>query len=213
MSDNITVMLADDHKVVRSGLRMLLETEADFEVVAETGDIDETIRRIKGHKPDVLVLDLFMPGREPMDAIPDLIEASPGTSIVVLTMQDDVAYVRRAFQLGAVGYLIKDAADEDLITAIRTVTAGDTYLHPAVGARLAASVPQDDVADSGLSEREIEVLRLIALGFTNREIAEKLFLSVRTVESHRAHIQEKLELTTRAELVRWALQKNLVTLD
>lgn len=210
----IRVMLADDHALVRSGLRSLLELESDIEVVAETANADDTVRRVRGHKPSVLLLDLFMPGRAPMEAIPDIREASPETKIVVLTMQDDPAYVKEAFKLGVAGYLIKDAADEDLTTAIRTVLGGATYLHPSLGARLAAAESGNAADPSAvLSPREIEVLQLIALGHTNKEIGEQLFLSVRTVESHRANIQEKLELSSRAELVRWAIEHDLLKLE
>jgi two-component system, NarL family, response regulator NreC len=207
-ADKTTIVLADDHTVVRSALRMLLEAEPDFEVVAEAGDADTAVRYVRGHKPTVLILDLNMPGRASLDAVPDIKEASPGTEIVVLTMQNEPAFARKALQAGVRGYVLKEAADAELVQAVRSAAAGDTYLQPALGARL-VSEPDSQTGD-GLSEREREVLRLIALGHTNAEIAEQLYLSIRTVESHRAHIQQKLRLSGRAELVRYALERGMV---
>ncbi|HEY7150665.1 MAG TPA: response regulator transcription factor [Solirubrobacterales bacterium] len=204
----IRIVLADDHAVVRSALRMLLEAEPEFEVVSEAGDAEEAARKVRGHGPQVLVLDVNMPGGSGLSAVPKIREESPATQIVVLTMQSDPAFAREAMQAGALGYVLKEAADADLVQAVRMAAAGETYLQPELGARLAtepaAGAPDD------LSERELEVLRLIALGHTNSEIAEQLYLSVRTVESHRAHIQQKLRLTTRSELVRYALERGLV---
>jgi two-component system response regulator NreC len=206
--DEITIVLADDHAVVRSALRVLLEAEAGIQVVAEAGDADDALRYVRGHKPSVLVLDLNMPGPSSLETVPAIMEASPGTRIVVLTMQAETAFARQALQFGVTGYVLKDAADVELVQAVRSAAEGKTYLQPALGARL-ASEPEGGTKDD-LSERETEVLRLIALGHTNAEIAEQLFLSVRTVESHRAHIQQKLGLTTRSELVRYALEHGLV---
>src|SRR5262245_16257849 len=203
-----TIVLADDHAVVRAALRMLLEAEPDFEVVAEAGDAPNAVRYVRGHKPTVLVLDLNMPGPSSLESIPAIKEASPDTRIVVLTMQAETAFVRQALQAGVVGYVLKEAADAELVQAVRSAAKGATYVQPALGARL-ASEPDRGVADE-LSDREVQVLRQIALGFTNAEIAAQLFLSVRTVESHRAHIQQKLRLTTRSELVRYALEHGLV---
>src|SRR3954469_19356176 len=203
-----TIVLADDHAVVRSGLKLLLESEEDFEVVAIAGTADDALRYVRGHKPDVLVLDLHMPGgRSSLDAIPEVSEASPGTKVVVLTMQEDPAFARRALRDGALGYVLKEAADDELVHAVRLASEGKTYLHPRLGAALAAAPegPPDD-----LTARELDVLRLIALGHTNTEIGEQLHLSVRTVETHRAHIQQKLWLSARAELVRYALERGLI---
>jgi two-component system response regulator NreC len=205
---NIRLLIADDHVVVRSGLRMLLDAEEDLEVVAEAGDLDEARRYVLGHKPHVLVLDLNMPGEPSLPAIPGLREEHPDTQIVVLTMQNDPAFAREALRAGALGYVLKEAADTELVQAVRSAAAGQTYLQPSLGARMAAE-PDFDRADD-LSGREREVLRLIALGHTNAGIAEQLFLSIRTVESHRAHIQQKLGLAGRAELVRYALDHDLV---
>lgn len=207
-AEKTTIVLADDHAVVRSALRMLLDSEPGFEVVAEAGDAEAATRYVLGHKPTVLILDLNMPGGSSLEAIPAILEASPATEIVVLTMQSEPAFARKALQAGVRGYVLKEAAEAELVQAVRSAAAGDTYLQPALGARLAAE-PEPRKGDD-LSEREREVLRLIALGHTNAEIAEQLFLSIRTVESHRAHIQQKLRLSSRAELVRYALESGLV---
>jgi two-component system response regulator NreC len=209
--DGITVVLADDHAVVRSALRMLLEDEADMEVVAEAGDAEAATRYVRGHRPTVLILDINMPGGSGLAAIPTIRSESPETQIVMLTMQGETASAREALQAGVLGYISKDAASEELVTAVRMAAQGRTYLQPELGARLAAE--PDTVSPDDLSDREIEVLRLIALGHTNNEIAERLYLSVRTVESHRAHIQQKLRLTSRAELVRYALDRGLIGSD
>jgi two-component system, NarL family, response regulator NreC len=207
----ITVVLADDHAVVRAGLHLLLERTGDIEVVSEAGTAEDAVRTVLGHKPAVLVLDLNMPGElTSLDAIPKVAEASPGTRVVVLTMQEDPEFARRALRAGAAGYVLKEAADAELVEAIRRAAAGETYLTPSLGAALAAAPPAPAGPPDDLSEREVEVLRLIALGHTNAEIAGQLYLSVRTVESHRAHIQQKLRRTTRSELVRYALDNGLV---
>jgi two-component system response regulator NreC len=207
-TDTITVVIADDHAVVRSGLRLVLEAAPGFEVVAEAGDVDAALRTVLGHKPSVLVLDLNMPGSRPsLEAIPAVAEASSGTRVVVLTMQDDAEFAREALRAGALGYVLKEAASGELVEAVRRAAAGETYLNPRLGAALAAA-PLGPPGD--LSAREVEVLRLIALGHTNAEIAEQLHLSVRTVEYHRAHIQQKLGRSSRAELVRYALDNGLL---
>ena len=203
-----TIVLADDHTVVRNALRLLLDTEPGFEVVAEAGDVEAALRYVRGHKPTVLILDLNMPGRSSLDAVPDIRSASPQTEIVVLTMQNEPAFARRALQAGVRGYVVKEAADAELVQAVRSAAAGDTYLQPTLGARLAAG--EDDEKEDELSERERDVLRLIALGHTNAEVAEKLYISIRTVESHRAHIQQKLSLSSRAELVRYAIERGVI---
>lgn len=207
MAEGISIVLADDHTVVRRALRVLLEEEPGFEVVAEAEDADGAVRYLRGHKPDVLILDLNMPGRPSLEAIGEMREASPQTKIVVLTMQKEPAFARQALQQGVLGYVLKEAADDELVQAVRSAAAGETYLQPALGAKLAAE-PEGDAGD--LSERETDVLRLIALGHTNAEIAEKLYISVRTVETHRAHIQQKLGVSSRAELVQSALSRGLI---
>lgn len=207
-TETTTIVLADDHTVVRNALRLLLDAEVGFEVVAEAGDAEAAIRYVRGHKPAVLILDLNMPGRSSLEAIPEIRRASPATEIVVLTMQSDPAYARRALQAGVRGYVLKEAADAELVQAVRSAAAGDTYLQPTLGARLAAGV--DERKGDELSERERDVLRLIALGHTNAEIAGRLYISIRTVESHRAHIQQKLRVSSRAELVQYALGHGLI---
>ncbi len=204
----IRVVIADDHAVVRRGLRQVLDIEEGFEVVAEASDLESARRYVRGHHPDVLVLDLNMPGGSSLDGIPEMRAECPGTQIVVLTMQDEPAYARHALGAGALGYVLKESAESELVEAIRRAAAGDTYLNPRLGARVAAE-PAPGAPD-GLSDREVEVMRMIALGHTNSEIAEKLYLSVRTVETHRSHIQQKLRLGSRAELVRYALDHKLI---
>lgn len=209
--ETITIVVADDHHVVRSGLRVLLDIEDGFEVVAEAADADAALRTVLGHKPAVLVLDLNMPGSmTPLDAIPEVGERSPGTAVVVLTMQDDPSFARTALQAGARGYVLKECADGELVEAVRRAAAGETYLAPRLGAALAAQPVTPSGPPDDLTARELEVLRLIGLGHTNGEIGTQLNLSIRTVESHRAHIQQKLRLSTRAELVRYALDHGLV---
>jgi len=202
------IVLADDHPLIRRGLRQLLEGQAEFEVVAEASDVGSARRYVRGHHPDVLVLDLNMPGDSSLEAIPAIREEAPGTQIVVLTMQNEPAYVRQALGSGALGYVLKDAADTELVQAVRAAAAGERYLNPRLGAELAAAPPPGP--PGGLSEREADVLRLIALGHTNAQISAELFLSVRTVETHRAHIQQKLGLAQRSDLVRYALDEGLL---
>jgi two-component system, NarL family, response regulator NreC len=208
--DKTTIVIADDHKVVRQGLRMLLDADPKMQVLAEAGDVPEAERLTRVHRPSVLVLDLNMPGGSSLEAIPRLREQSPDTAIVVLTMQDDPAFARQALRAGALGFVLKEAADEELLQAIRQASGGETYLNPRLGARLATDPPEPAGPPDDLTEREVEVLQLIALGHTNTEIATKLFLSTRTVETHRAHIQQKLRRTARSELVRYALDHGLV---
>ncbi|MBV9003016.1 MAG: response regulator transcription factor [Solirubrobacterales bacterium] len=204
----IRVVIADDHAVVRRGLRQVLDTEEGLEVVAEASDLDSARRYVRGHHPDVLVLDLNLPEGLSLGAIPEIRTEWPETQIVVLTMQNEPAYAREALGAGALGYVLKEAAESELVEAVRRAADGDTYLNPRLGARVAAEPPPGPPDD--LSEREVEVLRMIALGHTNAEIAQELFLSVRTVETHRAHIQQKLRLGSRSELVRYALDRGLV---
>lgn len=208
--DEIRIVLADDHAVVRSALRMLLDAEPGLEVVAEAGNVDDAIRYVRGHRPQVLILDLNMPGRGSLEALPDISEASPETRIVVLTMQSEPAFAREAMQAGVLGYILKEAADAELVKAVRLAAQGRTYLQPDVGARLAA---QPAEAADELSDRELEVLKRIGLGYTNIEISDQLQISVRTVESHRSHIQQKLHLSKRSELVRYALDRGMLDSD
>jgi two-component system, NarL family, response regulator NreC len=205
--DTITVVIADDHQIVRRGLRDLLDAATGFEVLAEADDVDGARRSVRGHHPRVLVLDLNMAGESSLQSIPAIRAESPDTAIVVLTMQDEPAFAREALGAGALGYVLKEAADSELVDAVRAAAAGQSYLNPRLGAKVAAAPIGPP---GGLSDREAEVLRLIALGHTNGQIAKSLFLSVRTVETHRSHIQQKLGLSDRAALVQYAFEHRLV---
>lgn len=204
----VRIVLVDDHSVMRAGLRLLLDSEPGFEVVAEAGNSQDAARYVRGHHPDVLLLDLNMPGGSGLELIPRMREEAPETRIVVLTMQRDPAFARQALNAGAVGYVLKDAADGELALAIRLASSGQTYLNPQLGVRLA--LQPLDARPGHLSKRELEILRLIALGHTNVEMADKLGISVRTVEAHRGHIHQKLSLSSRAELVGFALEHGLI---
>jgi two-component system response regulator NreC len=204
---SISIILADDHEIVRDGLRRIVEAEGDMEVVAEAGDAETARRRVSGLKPGVLVLDLNMPGEPSLTSIPKVHEASPETVVVVLTMQDDPAFAKEAFRLGAKAFVVKHAAGAELVDAIRAAARGETYINPRLGARLAAA-PQGP--PGGLTPRELEVLRLVAAGYTNPEIAEQLVISIRTVETHRAAIHRKLETSSRAEVVTFAREHGLL---
>jgi two-component system response regulator NreC len=215
MSEAIRVVICDDHALVRSGLVRLLELADRIAVVGEAANAEEAIEAVRTEQPDVLLLDIVMPGRSGIDAIPDVRAAAPSTRILVVSMQDDASYVRMAFGAGADGYLLKEAADAELVQAICDVAAGHRYVHPALGARIAAR----EAGAAGLaktdplSDREHEVLRLLALGHTNQEIAGLLFISIRTAETHRARIMQKLGLNTRAEIVRYALRSGELVLE
>ena len=208
----ITAVIVDDHAVVRSGIKLLLEREEDIEVVGEAGNAKDAVFRARALKPDVILLDVVMPGESGIDVLPKLLKESLQTKVLVLSMQDDPSYVREAFAAGASGYVLKEAADTEVVSAIREVAGGGSYVHPALGARLVAAetAAARRAEEDPLSDREREVLRLLALGHTNQEIAERLVVSVRTVEAHRAHILTKLRLSTRAELVRHAIDSGLL---
>jgi len=205
----ITIVIADDHRVVRAALRLLLEAEEGFEVLAEAGDVPATERTLNAHRPRVLILDLTMPGESSLAAIPRMRETSPDTQIVVLTMHNDPAFAQQALRAGAAGYVLKESADTELVRAVRLAAEGRAYLAPQLGARLAAGSRAAAGPPDHLSAREVEILRLIALGHSNSEIASVLTLSVRTVEAHRTHIQQKTRLTTRAELVAYVRDHDL----
>jgi len=199
----VRVLIVDDHAVVRAGLKLLVDAEDDLEAVGEAGNARDAVFETRSLKPDVILLDIVMP---------ELLKEHADTRVLVLSMQDDPRYVREAFAVGASGYVLKEAADAELVAAIREVARGGRYVHPELGARLvAAEAEAERRADQDpLSEREREVLRLLALGHTNQEIAQMLFISVRTAETHRAHIMQKLRLSSRAELVRYALAQGLL---
>jgi two-component system, NarL family, response regulator NreC len=209
---SVRILIVDDHAVVRSGLRLLLQAEEDLEPVGEAGSAREAIFQARELKPDVILMDVVMPDGNGLDAIPTLLHERPETKVLMLSMQDDPQYVRQAFAAGASGYVLKEAADTEVVAAVREVARGGRYVHPELGARLVAAETDERrrAEEDPLSEREREVLRLLALGHTNQEIAKQLYISVRTAETHRAHIMQKLRLSSRAELVRYALAQGLL---
>jgi DNA-binding NarL/FixJ family response regulator len=204
----IRIVVVDDHAVVRSGLKMLLAAEGDIEVVGEAGTAREAVFEVRAHQPDVILLDVVMPGESGIEAVPKLLHEAAEARVLVLSMQDDPNYVREAFAAGASGYVLKEAVDAEVVEAIRQVASGGHYVHPVLGARMVAADAAAQAAASAdpLSDREREVLKLLALGHTNQEIATQLYISVRTAETHRAHIMRKLQLDTRAQLVRYAIE-------
>ena len=206
--------IVDDHAVVRSGLRLLLDAEDDIEVVGEAGNAREAIFEARAHKPDVILLDVVMPGESGIEALPKLLQEAPDAKVLVLSMQDDPRYVREAFAAGRERLRAEGGGRRrGGRRRPRGRRAAASYVHPALGARMVAAEAEARAAAEAdpLSEREREVLRLLALGHTNQEIAKQLFISVRTAETHRAHIMQKLGLSTRAELVRYALAHGLLT--
>jgi len=204
----IRVVLADDHALMRRSLKLLLEGEHDVEVIGEADDLPAVARQVDEHRPHVLVLDLGMPGGSSIEEIGLLRERRPDTQIVVVTMKDSPVFAQRAFAAGAVGFVAKDLADDELPAAVRAAARGEEYVSPRVATRL--ETLHRSLTEDKLTPREVEVLRLIALGHTSVETARKLHLSPRTVETHRAHIHSKLGLATRAELVRYALRRGLL---
>jgi two-component system, NarL family, response regulator NreC len=208
----IRVLIVDDHAVVRSGLHLLLDAEDDIEVVAEAGDVREAVFEAREKKPNVVLMDVVMPGPSGIEGVPLVLKESPGSRVLVLSMQDDPRYVREAFAAGASGYVLKEAIDAEVVAAVREVAADGRYVHPALGARLVAADAEATAREEAdpLSDREREVMRLLALGHTNQEIAKMLYISVRTAETHRAHIMQKLRLSSRAELVRYAIDQGLL---
>ena len=206
------VLFVDDHAVVRSGLRRLIDAEPEIEVVGEAENGERAVFEAIAGKPDVVVMDVSMPGKSGIEAMPAVLQAVPAARVLVLSMQDEPSYIRDAFEAGASGYVLKDAADTEIVEAIRAVASGEQYVNPALGAKLVtmeAAERRRAEADP-LSEREHEVLGLLALGHTNQEISKSLYISVRTAETHRAHIMQKLGLATRADLVRYALDNGLI---
>jgi two-component system response regulator NreC len=206
------VLIVDDHAVVRAGLKLLVDGEDDLEAVGEAGSARDAIFEARSLKPDVVLLDVVMPDQSGLEIISQLLHENADGKVLVLSMQDEPRYVREAFEMGASGYVLKEAADAELVAAIREVAQGGRYVHPELGARLlqAESEQRKRAEEDPLSDREHEVLRLLALGHTNQEIAKLLFISVRTAETHRAHIMQKLRLSSRAELVRYALEQGLL---
>ncbi len=200
------ILLVDDHAVLRSGVRRILEEVDDLTVVGEAADADTALRLARRESPDVVVLDITLKGpRTGIDIVPGL--RSLGARVVILSMQDVPAYARRALEACAQAFVVKDAVDEELTAAVRAVLEDRMYVNPGLAARLVTAHAEDDLTD-----REREILRLIALGYTNQEIAGQLYLSVRTIEAHRRNILNKLRLDTRADLVRYALEHRIVGL-
>jgi DNA-binding NarL/FixJ family response regulator len=212
MTQPIQVLVVDDHAVVRAGITLLLGREEDIEPVGEAASGREAIFEARSLKPDVILIDVVMPDGNGLEVIPTLLRERPETKILVLSMEDDPQYVREAFSAGARGYILKEAADTEVVAAIREVAGGNDYVHPTVGARLIAAETAEArrAEEDPLSDREREVLRLLALGHTNQEISSQLYISVRTAETHRAHIMQKLRLSSRAELVRYALEQGVL---
>ena len=208
----IRVLIVDDHAVIRSGLHMLLDAEPDMEVVGEAGNVKDAVFEARAKGPDIVLMDVVMPGQSGIEGVPLVLKEAPEAKVLVLSMQDDPRYVHEAFAAGAAGYVLKEAVDAEVVGAIRQVAAGDHYVHPALGARLVAAEAEARAREEAdpLSDREREVMRLLALGHTNQEIAKMLYISVRTAETHRAHIMQKLRLSTRAELVRYAIDQGLL---
>ncbi len=214
--ETIRILIADDHAVIRSGLRLLLDAQADMEVVGEAGTGEETVEKTEALQPDILLLDIAMPGLNGLEAARQVRERVPQVRIIVLTMYDDDAYLRQFLEIGAAGYVLKKAADTELVNAIQAVHRGEPFIYPSLMGQLIDSYLKQPSPlrarepDEELSSRESEVLRLVALGHTSQQIAEKLCISVNTVETHRAHIIEKLGFRGRAQLVRYALAKGLL---
>ena len=206
------VLIVDDHAVLRAGLKLLLAAEKDIEAVGEAGTAREAIFEARSTKPDLILLDVRLPDQTGLETVPQLLHEHPDVKVLILSMEDDPRYVREAFAVGAKGYVLKEAVDSEVVAAIREVAAGGRYVNPELGARLIAAEADERRREdeNPLSEREREVLRLLALGHTNQEIAKDLFISVRTAETHRAHIMQKLALGSRAELVKYALAQGLL---
>lgn len=205
------IVLADDHAVLRSGLKMLLNAQEDMIVVGEATDGQQALNAVREHTPDLLILDLTMPKMDGLHVLHQLKRAFPAVRVLVLTMHEEEGYLRRALEAGAAGYCPKSAADAELISAIRAVMRGNVYIHPSHAKLLLDKMlpitSELSSASAELSERERAVLKLVALGHTNQEIADQLSLSVKTVESYRARGMEKLGLASRAALVRYAIQE------
>lgn len=204
----ISVVIVEDHGVVRAGLRRLLDESGEAHVVGDAGTARDGLELVEIKRPDVVLLDIDLPDRNGLELVADVLAKSKGSKVLILSMHDSVEYVEEAFSAGVHGYLLKEAADSELLSAVRAVVQGGRYVYPLLGARLAeAAIGKHD---DPLTDREREIARLLALGHTNHEVAQKLFLSVRTVETHRAHLMAKLHLHGRADLVQWALDNGLL---
>ena len=204
----ISVLIVDDHALFRAGLRCRLELEHDITPVGEAATAAQAVSKARALQPDLILLDLLLPGTSGHEAIPELAKVSPRSRVLVVSSQAAPSSVRQALSAGAAGYVPKRASDQELVAAIRQVAAGNGYVDPDLGAKLV--VPDRSAALEPLSERERDILQLLALGYTNQEIGKKRYISVRTVDTHRAHIMRKLGLETRAELVLFALANGLI---
>ncbi|MFV1992233.1 MAG: response regulator [Acidimicrobiales bacterium] len=204
----LTIVVVDDHAMMRAGLKRLLDERDDMQLVGTAGTTAEALEVVGIKRPNIVVLDITLGDEDALDALPDLLRKSRDSQILILSMHDDVRRVQSAFASGAHGYLLKHAAEDDLVDAIHTLQRGERYVHPTLGARLAKAAV--DGSSDPLTEREREVARLLALGHTNQEIARQIYVSVRTVETHRANIFNKLNLNSRAGLVQWALKEGLL---
>lgn len=213
----IRLLLADDHAVLRAGLKTLFSAQPDLEVVAEAATGEEAVRKSREVAPDIVLMDITMPGLKGLQATQEIKKQNPNIKVLVLTMHDEESYLYQMLRAGADGYVPKKAADTELIDAIRATYRGEHFIHPSMTAGLVAELRQKEIPSSvvpqhedGLSSREREVLRLLAIGHSNREIADKLYLSIKTVETYKARLKEKLGLKGRAELVRYAIQRGLL---
>ena len=203
----IRVLVIDDHAILRAGIRAVLEQERDIAVVGLAASADQAVTRARALQPDVILLDVVMPRKSGFDALPELREVAPEARVIMLSMQTNPSSIRKALNAGAAGFVAKHAAEADLLNAIRMVAAGSRYVDPELAGDL---VVPDSAALESLSERERDVMFMLALGYTNQEVGEQLYISVRTVDTHRAHLMRKLDLRTRAELVLYALANGLI---
>ena len=206
----IRVLIVDDHAVLRAGLRTLLNLQPDMEVAGEAAEGLEALERVKRLEPDVVLMDITLPGMEGLEVTKKLKKTHPNVKVLILTMHEDRRYLYSALKAGASGYVVKRAADTELIDAIRAAHRGDVFLHPSMARIVAEDYVEQGATEQGLSDREREVLRLIAEGCTYKEMAKLLTVSVKTIETYRESIKGKLGLNTRAELVRYALEKGLL---
>jgi DNA-binding NarL/FixJ family response regulator len=204
----IRVLAVDDHAVLRTGVAAIVDAESDMAIVGQAATADQAVIKARALQPDVILLDAVMPRKSGFDALPELADVAPDSRVIMLSMQTNPSAIRQALTTGASGYVAKHASDTDLVDAIRRVAKGSRYVDPELGGDLVVSDAQ--ALTEEISQRERDVLYLLALGYTNQEIAAKLYISVRTVETHRAHIMRKLRLETRAELVRYALAHGLL---
>lgn len=217
MDKKLRILLADDHAVLRAGLKVLLNVEQDLEVIGEASDGEEVLTQVAALQPDLLLLDLTMPKLNGVDCTEELLKKYPDLKILILTMHDDEEYLKAVLKVGARGYVLKKAADVELLSAIRTVARGEMFIYPTMAAALVyrelvnpSRSESKDKKLKQLSEREREVLRYLALGHTNQDIADMLHVSVKTVETYKARILEKLEMKKRAELVRYAMDNGII---